>query len=322
MKRLLSLIPLACAFCAAHAQTFDQYVKLRHQYKITQAVGEEALETFVGQRIMEIKGTVKGTMRVANGEVSVLLEKSNGDTIFVSCPKGAPDWLDGNEVPVRLIVNAHRESTKSDFEATMLGAAGEAQVSDYEYDLANAARASRSRTLTSRHSDYRMSRLDLPASDAAPAYAQFILNHNSHLSEDEALKIAQGVIGYSLRFGVDARLIMAMIMVESGFNPHATSRTGAMGLGQLMPGTAAGMGVTDAYDSMDNLYGTVKLIRGHLDTYQQQTGDDYQSLVLSLAAYNAGPGAVSKHGGVPPYRETQNYVKKVISIYKALCGEE
>jgi Transglycosylase SLT domain len=309
-------------FCATQAQTFDQYVKLRHQYKITQAVGEEALETFVGQRIMEIKGTVKGTMRVANGDTSVMLEKSNGETMFISCPKGAPDWLDGNEVPVRLIVNAHRESVQSDFEAEMIGAAGEGQVADYEYDLDHVQARTRSRGITSRHGDYRVRQLDLPASDAAPAYAQFILSHNRSLSEGEALKIAQGVLGYSLRFGVDARLIMAMIMVESGFNPHATSRTGAMGLGQLMPGTAAGMGVTDAYDSIDNLYGTVKLIRGHLDTYQRQTGDDYQSLVLSLAAYNAGPGAVSKHGGVPPYRETQNYVKKVIGIYKALCGEE
>ncbi len=113
---------------------------------------------------------------------------------------------------------------------------------------------------------------------------------------------------------------MAMVMVESGFNPSATSRTGAMGLGQLMPGTAAGMGVSHAYDSIENLYGTVRLIRNHIENYQRTTGDGYTSLVLALAAYNAGAGAVSRHGGVPPYRETQNYVRKVISIYRALCG--
>ncbi|MCB8931914.1 MAG: lytic transglycosylase domain-containing protein [Chthonomonadaceae bacterium] len=115
---------------------------------------------------------------------------------------------------------------------------------------------------------------------------------------------------------------MAMLMVESGFDPGATSRTGAMGLGQLMPGTARGMGVGNPYDSIENLYGTVRLIRGHLDKYGKQTGNagSYESLVLALAAYNAGGGAVARHGGVPPYRETQNYIRKVIALYERLSG--
>ena len=119
---------------------------------------------------------------------------------------------------------------------------------------------------------------------------------------------------------IEARLIMAMVMVESNFNPSAVSRAGAMGLGQLMPGTARGMGVGNAFDAHDNLYGTVRLIRGHMDKYRKQTGDEFEGLVLALAAYNAGSGAVSKHGGVPPYRETQAYVRKVITQYQQLCG--
>jgi chaperonin GroEL len=104
--------------------------------------------------------------------------------------------------------------------------------------------------------------------------------------------------------------------------PNATSRKGAAGLGQLMPSTARGLGVVDPYDPIQNLHGTVKLVRGHLEKYWAQTGDPngWEHVVLALAAYNAGSGAVRKHGGVPPYRETQNYVRKVIQVYKQLCG--
>ncbi|MER3465739.1 MAG: hypothetical protein C4340_00490, partial [Armatimonadota bacterium] len=107
-----------------------------------------------------------------------------------------------------------------------------------------------------------------------------------------------------------------------GFNPSATSYKGAMGLGQLMPGTARGLGVRNAYDTYENLYGTVRLVRGHLDKYASvgPNGQKYADLVLALAAYNAGSGAVKRHGGVPPYRETQNYIRKVIDWYKRLCG--
>jgi soluble lytic murein transglycosylase-like protein len=153
-----------------------------------------------------------------------------------------------------------------------------------------------------------------------PIYSRFIRHENPRLSEGEATRIAQGIIGFSLQYKVDARLIMAMVMVESGFDPNAVSRTGAMGLGQLMPGTASDLAVSHPFDSMDNLYGTVKLVRSNLDQYKAQTGKDFDALVLSLAAYNAGPGAVRRAGGVPAYQETQNYVRKVISLYYQLSG--
>jgi soluble lytic murein transglycosylase-like protein len=299
----------------ACGQSLKDYLKLRRQNSITQAVGEEALETFVGTRVVEVEGISKGTMKVADGPVTILLEKSNGETLFVSCPKGAPDWLSSNETRARMIVKATRSSSTSDIQAELLGAAPDSQIAPLEVRS-----TPRPKQLASRGDFMRESAYNVSANSAVPIYANFILRRNPRLGSNEAYRIAQGVIGYSLRFGVDARLIMAMIMVESGFNPHATSHTGAMGLGQLMPGTAAGMGVSNAYDSIDNLYGTVRLIRGHLENYQRQTGQDYQSLVLALAAYNAGAGAVSRHGGVPPYRETQNYVRKVIGIYRALCG--
>ncbi|MFN3689476.1 MAG: lytic transglycosylase domain-containing protein, partial [Fimbriimonadales bacterium] len=155
-----------------------------------------------------------------------------------------------------------------------------------------------------------------------PEYARFIRRCNPRLSQPQAEQIAWAILRFSAHYGVDPRFIVAIVLVESGFNPDATSRKGAAGLGQLMPGTARGLGVVDPYDPIENLHGTVKLVRGHLERYWAQTGDpnSWEHVILTLAAYNAGAGAVRKHGGVPPYRETQNYVRKVIRIYKQLCG--
>ena len=80
------------------------------------------------------------------------------------------------------------------------------------------------------------------------------------------------------------------------------------------------LGIKNPYDLTENLWGTIKLVRGHLDKYSAKHSDPDTILTLSLAGYNAGDGAVRKYGGVPPYRETQNYVRKVSQLYKRLAG--
>jgi soluble lytic murein transglycosylase-like protein len=122
-------------------------------------------------------------------------------------------------------------------------------------------------------------------------------------------QVEQLVRSNASAWGVDPALVKAIIANESGFDANATSRTGAQGLMQLEPATAAALGVANAYDPAQNVWGGTRYIKGLLDRFH---GD----LRLALAAYNAGAGAVEKYGGVPPYAETQAYVESVLDSYR------
>lgn len=111
------------------------------------------------------------------------------------------------------------------------------------------------------------------------------------------------------KYGVPADLLAAVAKQESDFTPTAVSHAGARGLMQLMPGTARGLGVTNAFDPAQAVDGAARLLRDHLRTFG--------STELALAAYNAGPGAVRRYDGIPPYSETQNYVRKIMTNLRA-----
>ena len=134
------------------------------------------------------------------------------------------------------------------------------------------------------------------------------ISNKKNSTETSRAEINELIEKYAEKNGLDSDFVKAVVKQESGFNPNATSHCGAMGLMQLMPSTAESLGVTNAYDAEQNIQGGTKYLKGLMDRF-----DNNKS--LALAAYNAGPNAVKKYGGIPPYAETQNYVKKVLSNY-------
>ena len=318
MRRLLLLLICACAAAISSAQTVDQYLHLRRENHITQPTDVSTLDNIADARVIELSTSVKGTFKVDN-HGALMIDKPDGSTAIIDCTT-IPDWLVSNETKARLIVKVSRDQETEELKMDLLAAAPESDVAPHDKVAAQPKKTEPSRlarkALPSRHLTYRM-RTDegLPESVYTPTYAGYIQQINRNLSGDDAYAIAHYLIGYSLKYGVDARLIMAMVLAESSFNPYATSKHGAQGLGQLMPGTANDLGVGNAYDVEQNLSGMVRMVRGLLDTYKASTGDDTKTLYYTVAAYNAGAGAVAKYGGIPPYAETQNYVQKVVYYY-------
>lgn len=141
-----------------------------------------------------------------------------------------------------------------------------------------------------------------PTATSRPGFGEYLRQATARTNAPT--EVDDLVAQAATRHGVDPDLIHAVIRAESSYNPRCKSRAGAMGLMQLMPGTARGLGVTDPWDPAQNVDGGTRYLKQQLDRF----GD----VGLALAAYNAGPGAVQRYNGVPPYDETQTYVARVI----------
>lgn len=270
-------------------------------------------------KVIQLKGSVNGI--VSSGDSVSFILDCEGESLLVKAQSGPPDCIaNGNTIRALVRVGPGCMASLSDLQ--LEGAAYDYDVSMREKQLAPKSKASTAPSaVASRGSSpaafpssqqARGARLSSRAVQVFKPYRTAIAGFNPKLTDRELDMITASILAFSEHYQVDPRLVVALILTESGFRPGATSPKGAMGLGQLMPGTAQGLGVGNAYDPVQNIEASIRLIRGHLNNY----GD----LALALSAYNAGGGAVRKYGGVPPYRETQNYVRRVSQIYKALCG--
>lgn len=132
--------------------------------------------------------------------------------------------------------------------------------------------------------------------------------NNSRLAE-RARNYKKEITQYASQYDIDSKLILAVIRNESCFDRSAVSPAGAQGLMQLMPATARWLGVTDSFSPDQNIRGGTKYLSDLVKRYDN-------NIKMALAAYNAGPGAVAKYGGVPPYAETQKYIEKVMKSYQ------
>jgi soluble lytic murein transglycosylase-like protein len=151
------------------------------------------------------------------------------------------------------------------------------------------------------------------ARSAAAEVSEMLASHDSAVPSSlpaSAQDVDDAIVASARRHNVDPNLVRAVVKVESNFNPHAVSRKGAMGLMQLMPGTARQLQVTNPFDPQQNVDAGVR----HLKKLMEDFGGD---LRLSLAAYNAGQGAVIRSGGVPRFSETRNYVNRITALYSS-----
>lgn len=149
-----------------------------------------------------------------------------------------------------------------------------------------------------------------------PFAAYWIKMHNPHYADSVVTSIAKSIIFYSSLNNLDPRLMLALFTIESAMDFDAVSWSGAIGLGQLMPGTAEGLGV-DPHNVHENILGATKYLKTLFNTWSGQS----DQVGLSLASYNAGPGNVSRYGGIPPFSETVNYVFFIKFLYREICEQ-
>jgi len=347
LYRILTLFALTLLLLTgrAGADPASAFFAARQSVPGALLTGSQALDaarhpgSYAG-RTLDITVTVSGLV-TAGAERTALLTLG-GDSVSVPVPPAlrAGTWLDTG-VRVRALLLAAPDDAALPSGLRLVAVAPEGDVAAVETREA-AHQAALARTLpfitTARParparrsrveaSDYRGHPAGTLSARALAIYAPYrglVRRWNRRLSEADVDKITTSILYFSDRNDIDPRLVVATIIAESDFDIRSTSRAGAMGLAQIMPDEARGLGVTNAYDPIQNIGAAVHLLRGHLDKYGGAPANagviPFDQIALTMAAYNAGPGAVRKYHGVPPYRETRRYVARITALYRQMCG--
>ena len=180
---------------------------------------------------------------------------------------------------------------------------GAVRAEVYVYEMPDGTRVITDHPIKAKHS--RVVRVTPDVKGAGKLAAQ----KNSPVFREDASTYDRLIRRYADEYGVEFALVKAIMTVESAFNPYAVSDKGARGLMQMMPSTAARYGVTDIYNPVENVRAAAQHLKYLFDTFGNKP-------ILVIAAYNAGENAVKQYRGIPPYEETQNYVKKVLSYQR------
>ncbi len=340
----------------AHAQTpATQYLALKRQSKpdpkLDAAQVKANPRAYTG-KTFEFTGIYRGFVGSEDDEQGVLLLIDGVPSLRMS---RAPDWL-GQNVAVRILCVATAipdEELRAGWpDFTLLAISEEGDVARLELESArkiaaalvakNAVRpvgpastasagprpprfrgprttsAAPSPTIT-----VKLGELTDEARTVFPVYRDYIQNHNRRLSETQAGEITYAILKFSQEWDMDPRLIVATIIAESDFKVKEHSHAGAMGLIQLMPDEVQRLKLSNPYDPIQNVMGGIFLLKERLNKYSGSASfkdASMQHIILALASYNAGEGAVKKYGGVPPYRETRGYVKRIEKLYRELCA--
>jgi len=326
-----AILTLAAAAASYGDTSLDNYVTIKRESKALTLQPNEVLGNPNGclGSIFELRGTMSGIAK-SDEKVSIIITNDNGS--FVITAEQTPQIPSGSSVCALVKIGEKTTSMALDLRLVAIEYEGrvaareQAAIEAEKAKLAKEAANKNARAVTaSRYGGQtnRAAAAPINMQEMVNAYKKAIKYYNSRLSDKQADTIARSILAFSIKYQIDPRLVVAVILAESHFRPEATSKKGAMGLGQLMPSTAAGLGISNAYDPVENIRGSVRLIKGHLDKLsggREWNKLTWEHLELALASYNAGSGAVKKYGGVPPYRETQAYINRVISYYKSLCG--
>lgn len=334
---------------------------LNADLRLTLATVQSDPSHYVGQ-VFELKGRVNAKADIGNG-LLVSLDTSDATSApMLEIPAKERSLFDGQEMPiVRVLVRVGEGASGNVAPLKVLAVTqeGEAALLDRE-EAARAAVIARQTALERQRRQraaqiiaasgrrgstasrggfmrgpratdgdahtqaaYYQPQLDARAQNCFVPYFDFIARFNPRLDAPTVGQITFNLLRYSAQHEVDPRLVVAMIIAESEFDPRSTSHSGAMGLGQLMPETARDLGLTNPYDIEQNLYGAIRWLKDRLNDFAAYANADgsisSEQLRLAMAAYNAGLGAVRKYHGVPPYRATQAYVRRVESLFNQLC---
>jgi len=277
------------------------------------------LPALAGQTV-EMRGVVSGVL--AGEKCSTMLFTVGLDTVMVSYAQADPDIT--VDTPLRILAQAPAQGTiLRAIIATPLNGASKvrpATAADAVSPVGNLQNANNYAQVPTLTPQPKLAAPSLmpgvtPANmvEMLQAYAGRIQQLNGSLDGNTAKTIAYHLLSKSAAYGVDPRLVFALVTQESRFKVRAVSRCGAMGLGQLMPGTAAALGVQHPFDIADNLDGSIRYLACQLQRFGH--------ISLALAAYNAGPNRVENSGcQIPQISETQNYVSVIWRHYATLAG--